>query len=70
MATVFIGGVAYVPVYTLDNTIMPQLDNLKSSYQNMDGLAEDIASGKPIEESKHYKEIQQSSEELAKPLAR
>lgn len=71
MATIFIGGVAYTPVYVLDSTVMPQLNNLKHSYENMDELAEDIAvSNKPIEDSVKFKEIQRSSQELTKPLAR
>lgn len=71
VATIFIGGVAYTPVYVLDSTVMPQLNNLKHSYENMDELAEDIAvSNKPIEDSVKFKEIQRSSQELTKPLAR
>lgn len=71
MATIFISGVAYTPVYVLDSTVMPQLNNLKHSYENMDELAEDIAvSNKPIEDSEKFKEIQRSSQELTKPLAR
>ena len=55
MATIFIGGLALTPVYALDSLVMPELDQLKTTYESMDQTSQDIADGKDYQDSDTFK---------------
>jgi hypothetical protein len=45
---VFVGVMAFTPMYLLDSMVMPELISMKESYSNFAKTAEEIAAGKPI----------------------
>lgn len=45
---VFVGVMAFTPVYLLDSMVMPELLSMKESYSNFDKTAEEIAASRPV----------------------
>jgi hypothetical protein len=46
--TIFVGVLAFTPIYMFDNLVMPELLSMKESYSSFDKTAQEIAAGKPV----------------------